>query len=243
MTSFDMLAREYDRNRIGYAPELYDEIVAYGLRPGSSVLDVACGTGLAGGPFAANGYRVTGVDNAPAMIEIAQRNYPEATWVVGSAERLAFRDDSIDAVVSGQAFHHLQRAVALDEIRRVLRPGGIVAIWWKHLMYDDLLKGLREAVAADLGKTLPPSGLGGGFKEFYSARWSQTSLRVIPWRTTMPLSRTLGYERSRKSVHDVFGTALPEYLSRLEARLRERVGEGDPAVPLAYIHYLYLAKT
>jgi hypothetical protein len=53
----------------------------------------------------------------------------------------------------------------------------------------------------------------------------------------------LQYERSRKIVRDEFGSSAQEYFEHLEARLRETFGEGDPILPLSYIHFLYLART
>jgi hypothetical protein len=66
---------------------------------------------------------------------------------------------------------------------------------------------------------------------------------VIPWRTIVTLSKFLQYERSRKIVRDEFGSSAQEYFEQLEARLRETFGEGDPILPLSYIHFLYLART
>ena len=52
---FDQLAAEYDEYRSGYSRSLYDILSEYGFKPGWSVLDVACGTGLASEPLAKRG--------------------------------------------------------------------------------------------------------------------------------------------------------------------------------------------
>jgi SAM-dependent methyltransferase len=104
-----------------------------GLRPGEVVLDVACGTGNAAIPAAAAGAEVTGVDLTPQMLEVAQRRADDAgvevRWTQGDAEDLPFDDGHFDVVLSafGCMFAPRHEVVA-DELARVLRPGGRLAV-------------------------------------------------------------------------------------------------------------------
>ncbi len=242
MTTFDVLVNEYDAGRLGYANDVYNALVGYGLSPSHAILDVGCGTGLASGPLIENGYNVTGVDPSEPMLEAARIRYPKVTWTRGVAEKLPFRNASFNAAISAQALHHADQRLALSEILRVLAPPGIVAIWWKGLMSDDPVKQLRDGVVAELGFAPMANSWRGGFKEFYTAGFSQTAIRVIPWSTVTTLSRFMQYERSRKIVHDTFGSSASDYFERLEGRLHERLGEGDPLMPLTYTHFVYLGK-
>ncbi|MBD5633772.1 MAG: class I SAM-dependent methyltransferase [Candidatus Eremiobacteraeota bacterium] len=70
--AFDGLAEAYDRYRIGYAPQLYEELDEYGLDAGANVLDVASGTGLVASALVARGSRVTGVDISEKMLARAR---------------------------------------------------------------------------------------------------------------------------------------------------------------------------
>ena len=237
------LAEDYAAYRLGYSNELYDTIARFGLRRGATILDVGCGPGLASAPFAANGFPVTGVDPSPAMIAKAKERVPNAVFVEGSAEALPFPNERFDVVISAQVFHYVDRARALAEAHRVLRPGGTIAIWWKQLMARDPITDLREDTFRMLGAEPPKSGLTGGFKEFYAAsNFMDQTLRVIPWRTAVSLDRFLGYERSRCSTQQALGPKLGRYFEALELRLRERLGEGNPTVALSFVQYLYLAK-
>jgi SAM-dependent methyltransferase len=240
--SFDALADAYDRHRIGYSEELYDAIVGYGLGAGSRVLDLGCGTGIASAAFVERGMNVTGLDISHPMLAHARARSPGATFVQGSADDLAFPNDSFDGAVSAQAFHWFDAPKVLAQICRVVRPYGILAIWWKTILHGDRVRMLREEVAAEI-EGLPPVPaveelLGESFEAFQDAPLIDRRLRVIPWQVTMRVSDFIGYEHSRARARTRFGDQIPAYLERLGARL------GDPSAPLdvGYLQYLYLGK-
>ena len=98
-----------------------------GITPGARVLDLACGTGDLAALLAAQGARVTGLDLTREMIDLARRR-PEArpvTWMVGDMMHLPCRDASVDVVTAGYGLRNMPALeAALDEIARVLTPGG-----------------------------------------------------------------------------------------------------------------------
>lgn len=243
MSPYDTLAHEYDAGRIGYAPDLYRTLVEYGVEPDARILDVACGTGLASRPFAENAYHVTGVDRSEAMLEVARKNVPAASWVHGDAYALPFDAASFDVAISAQTFHSLDRAAALREMTRVLRPNGIVAIWWKLLLTDDPFNVLRERVARELGVEPPPQGLVGGFKEFYAADLRERTVRIVPWSVAIGVEQLIVGERSRARLRDALGSKAAAYFQRLESELRALHSGGNPLVTLSYLQYLYLGRT
>lgn len=131
------------------------------LSAGQAVLDVACGTGvLAREALARVGETgsVTGVDLNDGMLAVARRRAPQASWQTGRAEALPFEDGRFDAVISqfGLMFFE-DRAGALNEMQRVLSPGGrmAVAVWDTlentpgYAAMVDLLRRLFGQQAAD----------------------------------------------------------------------------------------------
>jgi SAM-dependent methyltransferase len=110
-----------------------------GLGPGDGVLDVACGPGNFTRDFArivGDAGLVVGLDASPTMLARAVRDTPSAAapngnigYVRASATALPFRDASFDAVCCFAALHMMDEPfVALDEMTRVLTPGGRIAI-------------------------------------------------------------------------------------------------------------------
>lgn len=243
MSGYDTLAQQYDAGRIGYSPDLYRTIVEFGVEPSAQILDVACGTGLASRPFAENDYRVTGIDRSDAMLEIARKNVPDATWMQGDASALPFEPGAFDLALSAQTFHALDRAAALAEMMRVLKPNGVVAIWWKQLVGDDPFNAMRERIAREAGVEPPPQGLVSGFKEFYAADLRDHTLRIIPWRIAVGTEQLIAGERSRARLRDALGSKAGAYFETLGAELRETYGGDNPLVSLSYLQYLYLGRT
>ena len=110
--------------------EVYDAIVdALDIRPGLRLLDAGCGTGEAALLAQQRGALVSGIDAAPKMIERCRVKMPGCDFRVGDLEELPYPDATYDAVIACNCVHftaHPDRAIA--ELRRVLRPGGRLAI-------------------------------------------------------------------------------------------------------------------
>jgi len=102
-------------------------------QPGDSILDVGCGDGYLLSRLSARGISVSGVELAPARVRQAETRLAaagiEADIRIGQAESLPFADGSFDLVVCSEVLEHLvDPAVAVGEIRRVLKPGGRLVI-------------------------------------------------------------------------------------------------------------------
>jgi SAM-dependent methyltransferase len=107
------------------------------LNPGDAVLDIGCGAGvdsLVAARLVGAGGRVVGLDVTPAMIERARAHQARLglanlSFQVGEAEALPFPDNDFDAVISNGVFNlALDKEKALQEVHRVLKPGGRLMI-------------------------------------------------------------------------------------------------------------------
>lgn len=101
-------------------------------RPGVRLLDVATGTGAIARLAAARGASVVGVDASTGMLEVARTGSPGLDLRPADACALPFADGAFDVVTCGLALSHFaERERALAEVRRVLRPAGmLVASAW-----------------------------------------------------------------------------------------------------------------
>lgn len=157
-TDYDALSKTYDadpvRTNVPRDPVLA-ELVAERVDAGATlaVLDVGCGTGtyLATQAAALADANVTfaGIDPSEGMLDRA-RTKTAAELTRGTAESLPYEDDAFDYVVTRFAFHHFEdKAKALDELFRVLRPGGRLRIenlcpehmagWWVYRAFPGCL--------------------------------------------------------------------------------------------------------
>jgi SAM-dependent methyltransferase len=127
--SFDSVADEYEQTRPSYPPALLDLLP---LGADAAVLDLGAGTGKLTRVLAARYRDVTAVEPLAKMRAVLERVVPGVTALPGSAERIPLDDRSVDGVFAAQAFHWFDKRVALPEIARVLRPGGVFAIVWNQ---------------------------------------------------------------------------------------------------------------
>jgi SAM-dependent methyltransferase len=132
------------------------------LAAGDNVLDLACGSGNAALLAAAKGARVTGIDRAERLLEVARRRARadglDATFLTGDVLTLPVANASADVVLSvfGVIFAS-DPAAALREIARVLRPGGraLVSAWMPTGPINDMLAAVGRVVGRITGESPP----------------------------------------------------------------------------------------
>jgi SAM-dependent methyltransferase len=123
------VAADYAEHRPGYPAAAVDW--ALERAPGPDVLDLGAGTGkLTTALLERRGLRVVAVEPDPDMLAQLRQRHPHVDAREGAAEAIPLPDASVDAVVAGQAVHWFDLDVALPEIARVLRPGGVFAGLW-----------------------------------------------------------------------------------------------------------------
>jgi SAM-dependent methyltransferase len=148
--------------RYALEPHL-EELAGFDAHAGERVVEIGCGIGTDGARFAEGGADYTGVDYSPTAVRTATRAFQvlglPGRFVRADATRLPLATASADFVWSNGALHHLSgTALAVQEIRRVLRPGGRCAVMLYHrdsVNYRLNISVLRRAGA---GLLLVPGG-------------------------------------------------------------------------------------
>ncbi len=251
-TGFGAVADEYECGRAGYSPQAITQLVEeLGLRPGTSVLDLAAGTGKMTRQLAASGADVVAVEPDARMLRRLTDSLPGVSALAGSAEHIPLPDAAVQTIVVGSAFHWFDAAVALPEMHRVLTPGGRLALAWNP--EDDppsewaaeirrLVGGYVTArpghAARDWPQTLSESGLFGNVREW-----------LFPWQVEMTvdqvLARTVSYsyvaaldEATRSRIQDEVRELLRSHPHRaglysMRYRTKLIVADRLPGVPRA----------
>ncbi|TFV50378.1 methyltransferase domain-containing protein [Blastococcus sp. TF02A-35] len=114
----ELAGKPLDRALLGAFAELVVE---------GPVLDAGCGPGRIAAHLASLGLDVRGIDLSPGMVAVARRDHPELRFDVGSLTALDLPDASFGGVLAWYSLIHLppdQLRVAVEELARVLRPGG-----------------------------------------------------------------------------------------------------------------------
>lgn len=110
--------------------------------PPSKILDIGCGNGRNLAQFAERGFDCHAIDFSENVVKEAEKNFEKngfrAKFKVADAVKLPYRSQSFDHCLSIALLHHIddstKRKKALDEINRVLRPGGtaLISVWNKY---------------------------------------------------------------------------------------------------------------
>jgi SAM-dependent methyltransferase len=221
--SFEVVdAVDYEELRPGYAPEAVSWVVEQGgLRPGSTVVDLAAGTGQLSRHLSARGIDVIAVEPASNMRAVLEDRVPSVRVVNATAEALPFEDESIDGVVVGNAFHHFDRTAAFGELRRVLRPRGVLALLWAWPLEEeqrsipgidevyDVVEQARAAsaiIAAYRSWSESPDA-GDGFEPF--------TRREFPHRHVLPAARLADLYATSSDVASLPEATRDELLERI----------------------------
>ncbi|MFF9350464.1 methyltransferase domain-containing protein [Streptomyces sp. NPDC014734] len=215
-----------------------------GLRPGMSVLDVGCGPGTITADLAAlvAPGRVTAVDTtreilARAAEAAAERNLDNVEFATADVHGLEFADDSFDVVHAHQVLQHVGDPVlALREMRRVCRPGGIVAVrdsdyaamaWYPEAPGLDAWQELYRRVARanggepDAGRRLHSWARRAGFTDITATAgtWCFATEDSRAWWSGLWADRTTGSDYARQAVEG--GHADAEQLEAIATAWRE----------------------
>jgi SAM-dependent methyltransferase len=232
----------YSRFRPDYPAELIDLVIRRaGLEAGGLLVDVGCGTGVSSRLFAARGIPVVGVEPNAPMREQAEKAGSGVRYVEGKAEATGLPDGTARVVLAAQAFHWFDAAAALREFRRILGPGGWVALAWNErderdpgtAAYGDMIRLAPGAV------TVEGARLRAGEALLLSAQFKSGEVIELGHAQELDEEGLLG-----RAFSTSFVPREPPLGPRIEQGLRDvfaRFGR-DGRVRLCYTTTLYLAR-
>jgi SAM-dependent methyltransferase len=220
---FSRSAEAYERGRPRYPAEALALLFAR-LRAGAAVLDLAAGTGALTRPLLEAGLEVVAVEPVAEMRAALPRS---VRALEGTAEAIPLAAGSVDAVVVGQAFHWFDGDAALAEIHRVLRPEGLLALFWNRRVDED-------PVNRAIDRLVDPhrAGTPTHRHDAWRAAFERTSLFVPVSEHELPNEQRLDADGMAARVGSIsFIAALdePERLRVLE-QARAIAGEGTITV-------------
>ncbi len=162
---FNPTVGDYARFRAGFPDALFERLARHGVGlPGQRIADLGSGTGSLARGFACAGAEVVALDISEAMLTQARALAAaeglalETRWA--PAEATGLTAQSFDVVSAGQCWHWFERDAAAREARRLLRPGGRLAIC--HSDWIPLEGNLVAATEALIQRHNPAWDLGGG---------------------------------------------------------------------------------
>jgi ubiquinone/menaquinone biosynthesis C-methylase UbiE len=207
------------------------------LGPGRTVLDLGAGTGKLTRALVPTGARVIAVEPLDEMRAALERAVPGVESHAGTAEAIPLEDESVDAVTVAQAFHWFEHARALQEIRRVLRPGGRLGLVWNSRDLEDALQERLDDLLHEHRRHAPQH-----LHRKWRAAVDDTELfgdmreLAVPWEE--PMTRE-GLADRVASVSVV--AALPDdERAQLLDRVRALADDLDEPFPLRYRAELYV---
>lgn len=201
-TEFDRYRETYEEavdEAIAFAGQEHDfyveakarrlrELARRRLGPGRlAALDVGCGIGLVDRHLSSS-FELHGVDVSAAMVERARAANPGVEYAVSEPRRLPHPDGRFDLAFAVCVLHHAERADRLPllaEMRRVVRPGGLVAVF-EHNPWNPLTRRVVRACAFDEGvELIPRRELASLLREAGLEAVAGEYLLFFPWRTRL----------------------------------------------------------
>lgn len=164
-TSFGEVVALYDAARPRYPERLVTDVLDACESDHPRVLDIGCGTGIASEQFVAAGCELVGVEPDASMAAIAaERLAGRGEIVVGRFEDLATPETGFDCLIAAQAWHWVDPSVGYEVAHRLLKPGGVLALFWNIRLESsdaisvELEKHYRHVIPDEADDFMAPQG-------------------------------------------------------------------------------------
>lgn len=223
---------DYSTWRPNYPERFYDALALFGVGlPGQRILDLGTGVGFLALRFAQSGADVTGVDISAEQVEEAGRRALRlgvtAEFLVARAEETGLPDASFDVITASQSWLYFDKRRAIEEVRRLLRPGGtLVTSHFAWLPRLDPIARASEALVLKHNPKWSASDLSGEVP--FQPEWAVSDFRVkamFVFQEAIPFTRESwrGRIRACRGVGASLSSEQVEAFDREHVALLERI--------------------
>jgi SAM-dependent methyltransferase len=228
--SFAAVSQAYDRARPSYPADAAAWLVGSHK---ATVVELGAGTGKLTELLVAAGHDVIATDPLVEMLAHLRARVPGARTAVASAEHIPVASCSADVVVCAQSFHWFDHEVALPEIARVLRPGGVLALVWNAR--DEAIPWVRK-----LGKIIGSADNGTDLADpaAQSEHFGELQSREFRFWQALRREELFDLVRSRSYVALLDDAERDELLARV-GTLYDDYGRGPDGMQLPYLTRCY----
>ncbi len=243
---FGKTAKDYAQFRAGFPPSLFARLATFGIGSvGQRIVDLGTGTGTLARSFAGQGCRVIGIDPAQPMLEAARRLDEQVNVQVeyrnATAEAASLPDNEADVVTAGQCWHWFNRPVAAEEVKRILKPGGLLVI--AHLDWLPLKDNVVELTENLIMAHNPSWNLGGGcgiYEQWFRdvAEAGFTNIESFTYDVPVPYTHESWRGRIRASV-GISASLSPEQVAVFDAELQALLQTRFPNPDMSILHRIF----
>jgi SAM-dependent methyltransferase len=221
---FARSAEAYARGRPRYPAEALAVLVSR-LPAGASVLDLAAGTGALTRPLIEEGLQVVAVE---PVAEMRAALPGSARALEGTAEAIPLGSGEVDAVVVGQAFHWFDGDAALADIHRVLRPEGLLAVFWNVRLREHPVHAAIDELIGPYRGDVPSHGSGA-----WRTAFDRTQLFGAVEEHVFPNSQELDADglAARVGSTSFIAALAPQARDRVLGRVRALAGDRTVTLP------------
>ncbi|PZU49683.1 MAG: SAM-dependent methyltransferase [Microbacterium sp.] len=239
--SFGAAAGEYEQGRPEYPADAVRWLLEH-VPQGARVADVGAGTGkltrVVEGLLAHAGGEVIAVEPDSQMLDALRGLAPGVETLVGTAEHINMPDESLDAVVLGQAWHWVEPVAGSAEVARVLKPGGTLGLIWN--IRDESVPWVARLTQVMKGSAAEQLLSGDGPR--VEAPFGELERRSWEWKRPMTRAALTSMVLSRSYII----TASPDDRARIEREigaLFDEIGAvGEASVDLPYLTHAFRTR-
>lgn len=225
--TFGEFVKQYEKARRPYDRRVFLLLKKLIKIKNPKILDLGCGTGISTRQLVGFG-KITGCDPDERMLRAARiHKTPKGIFYIkGKGDKLPFKDNSFDVVTAFAAFHWFDDKKSIKEIRRVLKPDGLMFIV-NRTGIKKWGEGYRRAIIKKVGQEIgrfkeddynPKNSLQkNGFKEVVVNRWKMVELYTVPETLEYVQSVSIWSTVPKEKREEAIG-AVKEYFKKILKR-------------------------